>query len=90
VTLVGGATGSPLLEVRDLNVWFDLPEGKELHAVQGLSFQVDPGGRMGLGVAARAGPLSSGHPSRLRATAPPRAAVRPRNERRDRRLSGTA
>jgi peptide/nickel transport system ATP-binding protein len=48
VTLVGGATGTPLLEVRNLNVWFDLPDGKELHAVQGLSFQVDPGERMGL------------------------------------------
>ncbi|MFL5768277.1 MAG: ATP-binding cassette domain-containing protein, partial [Actinomycetota bacterium] len=37
-----------LLEVRDLHVWFDLPEGRELHAVQGVSFDLDPGARMGL------------------------------------------
>jgi peptide/nickel transport system ATP-binding protein len=37
-----------LLEVRDLHVWFDLPGGKELHAVQGVSFDLDPGARMGL------------------------------------------
>src|SRR2546429_9269406 len=50
----------------------------------------DPGGRMGFGLDAAAGSLSPCHPSRLRAMAPPRAAVRPRNERRDGRLSGTA
>src|SRR5256885_5053873 len=50
----------------------------------------DPGGRMGFGLDAAAGSLSPGHPSRLRATAPPRAAVRPRNERRDWRLPGAA
>ncbi len=38
----------PLLDVRDLHVWFDLPRGGELHAVQGLSFSLDPGERMGL------------------------------------------
>jgi len=37
-----------LLEVRDINVWFDLPEGNQLHAVQGVSFDLDPGERMGL------------------------------------------
>ena len=26
-----------LLQVEDLNVWFDLPDGGELHAVQGVS-----------------------------------------------------
>ena len=39
---------TPLLEVRDLHVWFDLPRGGELHAVQGVSFSLDPGERMGL------------------------------------------
>jgi peptide/nickel transport system ATP-binding protein len=37
-----------LLEVRDLHVWFDLPEDGLLHAVQGVSFDVDEGERMGL------------------------------------------
>jgi len=37
-----------LLEVRDIHVWFDLPEGHQLHAVQGVSFDLDPGERMGL------------------------------------------
>jgi peptide/nickel transport system ATP-binding protein len=38
-----------LLEVRDLNVWFRLPGGGgELHAVQGVSFDLDPGERLGL------------------------------------------
>lgn len=35
-------------EVRDLNVWFDLEGGGELHAVQGLSFALEAGDRMGL------------------------------------------
>ena len=39
---------SPLLDVRDLHVWFDLPHAGELHAVQGVSFALDPGERMGL------------------------------------------
>jgi oligopeptide/dipeptide ABC transporter ATP-binding protein len=38
----------PLLEVEDLHVWFDLPNGGELHAVQGVSFSVDRGTRLGL------------------------------------------
>jgi peptide/nickel transport system ATP-binding protein len=37
-----------LLEARDLHVWFDLPHGGELHAVQGVGFAVDPGHRLGL------------------------------------------
>ncbi|MEA2520667.1 MAG: peptide/nickel transport system ATP-binding protein, partial [Actinomycetota bacterium] len=39
---------APLLEVRDLHVWFDLPHRGELHAVQGLNFSLDAGERMGL------------------------------------------
>src|SRR5215470_16365875 len=38
----------PLLEVEDLNVWFDLQGGGELHAVQGVGFTLEPGERMGL------------------------------------------
>jgi peptide/nickel transport system ATP-binding protein len=37
-----------LLRVEDVHVWFDLPEGRELHAVQGVSFAVDRGERLGL------------------------------------------
>jgi oligopeptide/dipeptide ABC transporter ATP-binding protein len=37
-----------LLEVRDLNVWFALPGGGELHAVQGVGFDLDAGERYGL------------------------------------------
>jgi peptide/nickel transport system ATP-binding protein len=37
-----------LLEVRDLHVWFDLPGGAKLHAVQGVSFELNTGERMGL------------------------------------------
>jgi oligopeptide/dipeptide ABC transporter ATP-binding protein len=37
-----------LLEVRDLHVWFDLQEGGELHAVQGVGFELDAGQRFGL------------------------------------------
>jgi oligopeptide/dipeptide ABC transporter ATP-binding protein len=36
------------LEVRDLNVWFDLGGGEELHAVQGVDLTLGPGERMGL------------------------------------------
>jgi oligopeptide/dipeptide ABC transporter ATP-binding protein len=39
---------SPLLEVEDLHVWFDLPTGARLHAVQGVSFSVAAGGRLGM------------------------------------------
>ena len=37
-----------LLSVRGLHVWFDLPDGRELHAVQDVAFDLDPGERMGL------------------------------------------
>jgi peptide/nickel transport system ATP-binding protein len=39
---------SRLLEVSDLHVWFDLPGGGRVHAVQGVSFALDPGQRFGL------------------------------------------
>jgi peptide/nickel transport system ATP-binding protein len=39
---------SPLLEIEDLNVWFDLQDGGELHAVQGVSFGLAAGERLGL------------------------------------------
>jgi peptide/nickel transport system ATP-binding protein len=38
----------PILSVEDLHVWFDLSGGGELHAVQGVSFDLHPGERMGL------------------------------------------
>jgi peptide/nickel transport system ATP-binding protein len=37
-----------LLEVRDLHVWFDLPDEQKLHAVRGVSFDLDAGERVGL------------------------------------------
>jgi oligopeptide/dipeptide ABC transporter ATP-binding protein len=37
-----------LLEVRDLRVWFDGRGGRELPAVQGVSFDLEPGERFGL------------------------------------------
>jgi oligopeptide/dipeptide ABC transporter ATP-binding protein len=37
-----------LLEVEDLHVWFQLPGGRELHAVQGVSFAIGEGERFGL------------------------------------------
>jgi peptide/nickel transport system ATP-binding protein len=37
-----------LLEVEDLNVWFDLPAGGKLHAVRGVSFSVAAGTRLGM------------------------------------------
>jgi peptide/nickel transport system ATP-binding protein len=39
---------SALLELDDLHVWFDLGEGGELHAVQGVSLSLDAGQRLGL------------------------------------------
>jgi peptide/nickel transport system ATP-binding protein len=39
---------SALLEVEDLHVWFDLADGGELHAVQGVSLAIDRGERLGL------------------------------------------
>jgi peptide/nickel transport system ATP-binding protein len=38
----------PVLKAEDLHVWFELGEGRELHAVQGVSFELHPGERMGL------------------------------------------
>ena len=37
-----------LLEVKGLNVWFDLPHGGRLHAVQGVDLQIEEGERLGL------------------------------------------
>jgi peptide/nickel transport system ATP-binding protein len=39
---------APVLEVQDLHVWFDLPGGRTLHAVQGVSFALTGGERLGL------------------------------------------
>ncbi len=39
---------APLLEVEDLQVWFDLEDGGELHAVQGVNLTLQPGERLGL------------------------------------------
>ena len=36
------------LAVEDLHVWFDLPGGRELHAVQGIDLALEPGERLGL------------------------------------------
>ncbi len=38
----------PVLQVEDLHVWFELAKGGELHAVQGVDFQLAPGERFGL------------------------------------------
>ena len=38
----------PVIRIEDLNVWFDLPGGGELHAVQGVTFELRSGERMGL------------------------------------------
>jgi len=39
---------SSLLEVENLHVWFELEGERELHAVQGVSFTLEPGERLGL------------------------------------------
>ncbi len=39
---------TPLLEIDDLHVWFDLPDGGALHAVQGASLTLEPGDRLGV------------------------------------------
>jgi peptide/nickel transport system ATP-binding protein len=39
---------TPLLQVEDLHVWFDLEGGGELHAVQGVDLSLEPGERLGL------------------------------------------
>ncbi len=38
----------PLFSVRDLHVWFELPDGRELHAVNGVSFDLQAGEVLGL------------------------------------------
>lgn len=38
----------PLLELRDLHVWFELPAGGELHALRGINLFLAPGQRLGL------------------------------------------
>ena len=37
-----------VLDIRDLQVWFDLERGGELHAVQGVTFELAAGERFGL------------------------------------------
>jgi peptide/nickel transport system ATP-binding protein len=39
---------TPLLQIEDLHVWFELEGGSELHAVQGVSLSLEPGERLGL------------------------------------------
>jgi peptide/nickel transport system ATP-binding protein len=39
---------SSLLEVEDLHVWFEPPHADPVHAVQGVSFELEAGERMGL------------------------------------------
>ena len=59
-----------LLAVKDLHVWFDLPHGGRLHAVQGITFEVEAGERL-----ARMGGLVPGAAiARLRAAEPQTAA----------------
>ncbi|MHB1087320.1 MAG: ABC transporter ATP-binding protein [Acidimicrobiales bacterium] len=38
----------PLFSVRDLHVWFELPDGRELHAVNGVNFDLQAGEVLGL------------------------------------------
>ena len=37
-----------VLAIEDLHVWFELPGGKELHAVQGIDLSLQRGERLGL------------------------------------------
>ena len=37
-----------VLAIVDLHVWFELPDGKELHAVQGIDLSLERGERLGL------------------------------------------
>ncbi len=41
-------TDRRLLQVEELHVWFELGHGRELHAVQGISFDLAEGERLGL------------------------------------------
>jgi oligopeptide/dipeptide ABC transporter ATP-binding protein len=38
----------PLLQIENLHVWFDIGADSELHAVQGVSLDLEPGDRFGL------------------------------------------
>ncbi len=44
----GRRVSAPVLQVEDLHVWFDLEGGRELHAVQGVGFELGSGDRLGL------------------------------------------
>jgi ABC-type glutathione transport system ATPase component len=41
-------TAAPLLQIEDLQVWFELEGRGELHAVQGVNLSLEPGERLGL------------------------------------------
>jgi peptide/nickel transport system ATP-binding protein len=41
-------TPAPLLQIEDLQVWFELEGRGELHAVQGVNLSLEPGERLGL------------------------------------------
>ncbi|NJC73241.1 ABC transporter ATP-binding protein [Planosporangium thailandense] len=38
----------PLVDARDVNVWFDLPDGRELHAVRGADVRVNSREKLGI------------------------------------------
>jgi peptide/nickel transport system ATP-binding protein len=67
-----------LLQTTDLNVWFDLPHGGTLHAVQGVSLRLSPGQRLGLVGESGCGKTTTG--LALMGLLPPTAAVSGRIE----------
>jgi peptide/nickel transport system ATP-binding protein len=69
---------SALLRTEDLNVWFDLPRGGTLHAVQGVSLRLEPGERLGLVGESGCGKTTTG--LALMGLLPPNAAVAGRVE----------